>query len=208
MVSLIENDGDFDRALKETPNAVVHFAADWCEPCKGLHKEMGTWKTDSCRLITVMAELAPDSAEKFGIETVPVVLFFKDGKKVDEVQGAKVDDIKQKMGTLFADAPKIDITDRLKGLIKRDKVMLFMKGNRDAPRCGFSRQIVEILNGEKVQYGTFDILSDELVRQKLKEHSKWPTYPQLYVSGEFIGGLDIVKELKEGDELADTLQGV
>jgi len=175
MVSLIESTEAFDQAIKETPNAVVHFAADWADPCKDLHKEMGTWKTENCRLITAMAEKLPEKAEELGVESVPHIVFFKDGKKVHDISGAKVDQIKQQMEKLYADAPKIDLTGRLKTLIGRQKVMLFMKGEPSAPRCGFSRQCIEILNQEGVEYGHFDILTDEAVRQGLKEYSKWPT---------------------------------
>ena len=83
--------------------------------------------------------------------------------------------------------------------------MLFMKGSPDAPRYGFSRQIVEILQAEKVAFGHFDILTDEEVRQGLKTFSNWPTYPQLYAEGSLIGGLDIVKEMKEDGELKAAL---
>lgn len=100
------------------------------------------------------------------------------------------------------------LEDRLKSLIRRQRVMLFMKGLPSAPRCGFSRQMVEILdNEEDVAYDTFDILQDEEVRQGLKTFSDWPTYPQLYVDGELIGGLDIVKEMQADGSLRSTLQG-
>lgn len=71
--------------------------------------------------------------------------------------------------------------------------MLFMKRTLQELHCGFSKQMVEILNKHKIQFSSFDIFSDEEVRQGLKTYSNWPTYPQLYVSGELIGGLDIVK---------------
>nr|CAI5828966.1 unnamed protein product [Callosobruchus analis] len=83
--------------------------------------------------------------------------------------------------------------------------MLFMKGDRNAPRCGFSKQIIEILNQLKIHYDTFDILTDEEVRQGLKKYSEWPTYPQLYINGELIGGLDIVKEMTANGELQSML---
>lgn len=73
--------------------------------------------------------------------------------------------------------------------------MLFMKGDASQPRCGFSSQIIQILNDQAIAYSTFDILSDEEVRQGLKTFSDWPTFPQLYVKGELVGGLDIVKEM-------------
>lgn len=97
------------------------------------------------------------------------------------------------------------IHDRLKVLTNQSRIMLFMKGLPSAPRCGFSRQIVEILNEQKVPFDAFDILQDNDVRQGLKEYSDWPTFPQLYVEGDFIGGLDIVKEMKQDGSLADIL---
>lgn len=104
-----------------------------------------------------------------------------------------------------ADAPK-SLNDRLAELIHQNNVMLFMKGLPSGPRCGFSREMVDLLESEGVSYGSFDILTDEEVRQGLKTYSDWPTYPQLYVKGELIGGLDIVKEMKEDGSLKDALQ--
>uniref|UniRef100_A0A8C5C4W7 Glutaredoxin domain-containing protein n=1 Tax=Gadus morhua TaxID=8049 RepID=A0A8C5C4W7_GADMO len=98
-------------------------------------------------------------------------------------------------------AGRIRGADRLKAVINLGPVMLFMKGNKQEARCGFSRQILELLNGAGVEYDTFDILSDEEVRQGLKTLSNWPTYPQLYVKGELVGGVDIVRELSESGEL-------
>lgn len=76
-----------------------------------------------------------------------------------------------------------------------------------APRCGFSRQLIDIMNGTGIPYETFDILTDEDVRQGLKTYSNWPTYPQVYVKGSLIGGLDIIKELISLGELEATLRG-
>ncbi|WAR21476.1 GLRX3-like protein [Mya arenaria] len=98
------------------------------------------------------------------------------------------------------------LDDRLKGLINQAPVMLFMKGDRAAPRCGFSKQTIAILNESGVEYSTFDILGDDEVRQGLKTFSNWPTYPQLYVKGELVGGLDIIKELQESKELVNILK--
>lgn len=96
--------------------------------------------------------------------------------------------------------PAASLEDKLAKLVKRGEVMLFMKGKPEAPKCGFSRTIVGILNDARVKFDSFDILEDEEVRQGLKEFSKWPTYPQLYVNGKLIGGLDIVKELVAEEE--------
>jgi Grx4 family monothiol glutaredoxin len=82
---------------------------------------------------------------------------------------------------------------RLEQLVKAASVMLFMKGTPSSPQCGFSRQLVGILRERSVKYGFFNILADEEVRQGLKEYAEWPTFPQLWVNGELVGGLDIVR---------------
>jgi len=96
---------------------------------------------------------------------------------------------------------------RLKELTNRAPLMLFMKGNRQEPRCGFSKTIIQILNETGLPYDTFDILSDEEVRQGLKTFSNWPTYPQVYVKGELMGGLDIIKEMQQDGSLEEALKG-
>jgi len=89
-------------------------------------------------------------------------------------------------------ASKEDLHSRLGELVKAAPVMLFMKGTPSSPQCGFSRQTVALLREKGVRYGFFNILADDEVRQGLKEFSEWPTFPQVYVGGELIGGLDIV----------------
>ena len=84
---------------------------------------------------------------------------------------------------------------RLSSLVKAAPVMLFMKGTPSAPQCGFSRQLVALLRENSVKYGFFNILADDEVRQGLKEFADWPTFPQLWVGGELVGGLDIVSFL-------------
>lgn len=78
--------------------------------------------------------------------------------------------------------------------------MLFMKGSPDTPKCGFSRSIVELLRKGGVTFSSFDILTDEEVRAGLKTFSDWPTYPQLYVKGTLVGGLDILREMANSEE--------
>jgi monothiol glutaredoxin len=91
--------------------------------------------------------------------------------------------------------------EHLKSLINQAPVTLFMKGDKYVPQCGFSAKVVEILNKHRADYTSYDILVDPDVRQGLKEYSKWPTFPQLYVDGELIGGCDIVIEMDEDGEL-------
>lgn len=78
--------------------------------------------------------------------------------------------------------------------------LLTLQGNPDAPRCGFSQKVVSALQSIQVPFKTFDILSDEEVRQGLKEYSQWPTYPQLYVKGELLGGCDVILEMQQEGE--------
>jgi monothiol glutaredoxin len=98
-----------------------------------------------------------------------------------------------------------DIRTRIQGLINGNKVMLFMKGTKQFPACGFSNAVVQILKKEGVAFETCNILADPDVRQTLKEYSGWPTYPQLYVDGKFVGGCDIVTEMHQTGELAEQL---
>ena len=98
-----------------------------------------------------------------------------------------------------------ELNSRLHNLMEQDKVVLFMKGNPDQPRCGFSRRIVALLRDQSVTFAHFDILTDESVRQGLKKLNNWPTFPQLIVNGEFVGGLDIVQEMVENGELKEIL---
>ncbi|KAL3522262.1 hypothetical protein ACH5RR_015096 [Cinchona calisaya] len=98
-----------------------------------------------------------------------------------------------------------ELTSRLAGLINSSPVMLFMKGNADEPRCGFSRKVVDILKQEKLDFKSFDILTDDEVRQGLKVYSNWSSYPQLYIKGELLGGSDIVLEMQKSGELSKVL---
>eukprot|EP00163_Fabomonas_tropica_P028283 TRINITY_DN5723_c0_g1_i1.p1 TRINITY_DN5723_c0_g1~~TRINITY_DN5723_c0_g1_i1.p1 ORF type:complete len:206 (+),score=48.35 TRINITY_DN5723_c0_g1_i1:744-1361(+) len=97
------------------------------------------------------------------------------------------------------------LEERLKALTHQAPVMLFMKGQPSAPQCGFSRKIVDLLNSKGVKFDSFDILGDNEVRQGLKTFSNWPTFPQLYIQGELVGGLDIVTEMAESGELEEML---
>ena len=96
--------------------------------------------------------------------------------------------------------------DTISQLIENNPVMLFMKGEPGMPQCGFSAQVIQILDFLKVKYHTFDVLSDEEIRQSVKEYSNWPTIPQLYVNKKFLGGCDIVREQFETGELEKTLE--
>ena len=100
------------------------------------------------------------------------------------------------------------LRQRIDGLVKTNKVFLFMKGNADFPQCGFSARVVDVLQDVGVPFATFDILSDPNMRQGVKDYAQWPTFPQLYVSGEFVGGCDIVTEMYQNGELQTLIKGV
>ena len=97
------------------------------------------------------------------------------------------------------------IRDEIKRAISEERVMLFMKGTPDMPRCGFSARISQILNASGADYAAMDILPDPRIRQELSALSGWPTIPQLFVGGELVGGCDIVTEMFESGELAEAL---
>lgn len=94
-----------------------------------------------------------------------------------------------------------DVTARIQGLIDSSPVFLFMKGTPAFPQCGFSATVISILDHMGVRYETANILEDAELRQGIKDFSNWPTIPQLYVKGEFIGGCDITKEMFQSGEL-------
>ena len=97
------------------------------------------------------------------------------------------------------------LKQRLDDLVGSSPIFVFMKGNKLMPQCGFSNNVVQILNSLGVAFETFDVLSDMEIRQGIKEFSDWPTIPQVYVNGEFIGGSDILIEMYNSGELREKL---
>lgn len=102
----------------------------------------------------------------------------------------------------------MDIQQRIKEFVEAVPVVLFMKGDRLFPQCGFSGRAVQILDACGVQFETVNVLADEEVRQGIKEFANWPTIPQLYVNGELVGGSDILLEMYETGELQQLLTDV
>lgn len=98
------------------------------------------------------------------------------------------------------------IFDRIKAMLDNNRVVLFMKGTPDFPQCGFSGQVVHILKACDVKFSAVNVLADPEIRQGIKDYANWPTIPQLYVDGEFIGGCDIVTEIYENGELKSLLK--
>ena len=101
---------------------------------------------------------------------------------------------------------KKEINDKINNEIKNNEVCLFMKGTPDQPQCGFSLAVSNLLKHLDVKFKGINVLEDNEVREGIKEFSEWPTIPQLYIKGEFIGGCDIVKEMYENGELKKILE--
>ena len=99
----------------------------------------------------------------------------------------------------------LNINEKIKDIIRKDEVVLFMKGTPEIPQCGFSMTISNILKELKVKFNGVNVLADPEIRQGIKDFSNWPTVPQLYIKGEFIGGCDIAKEMYENGELKKKL---
>ncbi|KAJ2744236.1 glutaredoxin [Coemansia sp. BCRC 34301] len=216
---VLEAKGQATGALsKPPPVVVIYFWADWAEGCKQVASvidELAKKYTET-QFFKVEAEKFEDISEAYKISAVPTVILAQRAKIVGRVDGANVPGIVTevssacaaangiKSGPASTTAPakfKQDLNTRLKGLIERAPVMVFIKGTASQPMCGFSKKIVRMLNEQNIKYGYFDILTDEEVRQGLKEYSDWPTFPQLYISGELVGGVDIVSEMIESGDL-------
>ncbi|MBL4622866.1 MAG: Grx4 family monothiol glutaredoxin [Immundisolibacteraceae bacterium] len=102
----------------------------------------------------------------------------------------------------------MDIQQRIAAFVEEVPVVLFMKGDRMFPQCGFSGKAIQILDACEAEYETVNVLSEDEVRQGIKEFSNWPTVPQLYVAGQFVGGTDIMTELYENGELKQVIDAI
>jgi len=99
-----------------------------------------------------------------------------------------------------------DLKKRIEDLINSNSIMVFMKGSKMMPQCGFSNNVVQILNSLGIHFETFDVLSDMDIREGIKEYSNWPTIPQVYLKGEFLGGSDILIEMYNSGELREKIE--
>jgi len=173
--------------------------------------------------LRVEAEEQADISESFNINSVPTCLVIQGHALLGRIEGGDANQLKETVEkylgnkssvvphstTSQAPIPPSSETEeqlqaRMHKLMTQSRVVLFMKGEPDAPRCGFSRTAVALLRQSEVAFTHFDILSDEAVRQGLKKLNDWPTFPQFIVNGEFVGGLDVVKEMTESGEFDDV----
>lgn len=206
----------------------LYFHTPWAAPCQTMNSVVKTLAlaNPDVRFLSINADDHSDISELFEVSAVPYIILIRNSTILKELSGADPKEfiaaLKQFTGdttpsgdAAAAAANSLDsqstpsaaakepspeeLEERLKKLTSAAPVMLFMKGSPSSPQCGFSRQMVAILREHQVRFGFFDILKDDTVRQGLKTFSDWPTFPQLYVNGEFQGGLDIIKESLEDD---------
>lgn len=206
----------------------LYFYAAWAEPCKHMGEVFKALSDEPSNkdvlFLAIDADESSDIAELFEVSAVPCLIIVRKGTILSELSGANpkqfvkaLNDHKaslngvpeQQQAAAPTETPQQEedeeeeteeeLNDRLTKLTQAAPIMLFMKGSPSEPKCGFSRQMVGILREHQVRFGFFDILKDSSVREGLKKFSDWPTFPQLYVKGEFQGGLDITKESLEED---------
>ncbi|KAJ3148437.1 Glutaredoxin 3 [Geranomyces variabilis] len=227
-VNDVTSDEHFDRLLADRSVSALNFWASWAEPCKDMNEvfEELSRKYPAISFIKLEAENYPDVSEKYEIAAVPTFIIVKNGAIATRIEGANAPALTAAVekyaklatgpttsssnSTPLPNAPSSEqqspeqqhkaLRARLDELVKSNQVMVFIKGTPQQPRCGFSRQLVDLLGGVNVKYGSFNILADDAVRQGLKEYANWPTFPQVYVDGSLVGGLDIVKEMIESGE--------
>ncbi|QLL34922.1 hypothetical protein HG536_0H02970 [Torulaspora globosa] len=204
----------------------LYFYAPWAEPCKYMGEVFKALSDEPSNkdvlFLSINADDNSEIAESFEVSAVPCLIIVRKGTILTELSGANpkqfvkaLNDHKASLqGTPEPQQRSItdeedededeeteeELNERLTKLTQAAPIMLFMKGSPSEPKCGFSRQMaVGILREHQVRFGFFDILKDSSVREGLKKFSDWPTFPQLYVKGEFQGGLDITKESLEED---------
>ena len=117
-------------------------------------------------------------------------------------------EIAKNYGTEAGDGGNTDISKRISGLVTASDVVVFMKGVPSAPRCGFSNAVCQIFRMHNVEIDAHDVLADEELRQGIKDYSDWPTIPQVYFKGEFIGGCDILLQMHQNGELIEELSKI
>ncbi|TFK63149.1 glutaredoxin [Pluteus cervinus] len=214
--------------------SLINFWAPWAAPCTQMNDVVSELakKHPSLLALQVEAEDQEEITESFNIEAVPSFLILRGHTLLERIEGADAVRLTQAVTKHTSAAPykplshsdarpakpgNVDSRDeekteteeqlntRLRALMNQSKVVLFMKGSPDAPRCGFSRKIVGLLQEQKVPFAHFDILTDESVRQGLKTLNDWPTFPQLIIKGELVGGLDIAQEMVDNGEFKELV---
>lgn len=207
--------------LSQHSKLCLFFWAQWHEPSRQGGQmdsvaELLASMHPAVKFVKIEAEAVPDVSEKYEITVVPTFVCIQDGAVVRRLEGANAAALTTLIqslsaGTIQAQAAPSqqpaaeDLNTKLHRLINSAPVMLFLKGNTSEPKCGFSRKMIDLLTSNDIKFTSFDILKDEEVRAGLKTYSNWPTFPQLYVQGKLIGGVDIVQEMANSGDLKGQL---
>lgn len=198
----------FEKTVSSNSLANILFVSKQVQQCDQIADLINDLSSQEeykrAKYFSVDIESSPILAKQFSVSSVPTLVLFRNGNEVERVVGADTSLIVQKVQKVLESSSSIE--KRLVGLTSQEPVMIFIKGTPTQPRCGFTRTLLNLLNQLEIKYGYFDILSDEEVRQSLKAYSNWPTYPQVYIKGSLVGGLDIIQDLNESGELLDMLK--
>ena len=225
--------------IPENYSGLVLFGAVWAaEPCASVKQILKVCEASFIEILDEEAS-GEFEFDARGVEMVPCLIKFEGGKEVGRVSGVNSREILSLLSNVKNDDNEVYTNttanttttsnttnstnsttntstvkavsdDYLKGLVGSSKLMLFIKGTPNSPRCGFTSQLLRLFseNGLKAgeHFDTFDILSDQTVREELKRWAEWPTYPQIYWKGELMGGLDIVKEMFSTGQMDEIIK--
>lgn len=215
MATVLGSEGEVADMLDKKCVTVLHFTASFSKHCETVSAALGALATQhgALRVYQVDAEKVPKSSEKYGIEAVPTCVIFSNGKVQETVAGLNMPRVAKAVTQAISNNKEEQeevvslkpLKERLKDLTTMGHCVAFIKGSPEAPRCKFTRALMEMFTKHNVQFSYFDILADPEVREGLKEYANWPTYPQVWMEGELLGGLDIMKELEENNELTTSL---
>lgn len=190
---------------------VLSFIVPDHEPCDVLKRSLAEFAEDSGELwlAYVNTRALPELGAFLSVTAVPTTFIYVGLTPVVKVEGAELhavlgplEDITSNFAARLEEVRK-QVTTRCDGLVRQSRMTAFIKGTKTEPRCKFTRRLLEVLHD--YEFETFDILGDESVREWMKRIHNWPTFPQVYVDGELVGGVDIVEEMAKNGELTTLL---
>ncbi|CCF56557.1 hypothetical protein KAFR_0B02600 [Kazachstania africana CBS 2517] len=205
---------------------VLFFYTPTSESCKQVSRKIRevsvNYTKESVKFLIINAESSPDLFDLFKLTSVSSLVLVRNGYVLRKLWGRSlghfINTVDECAESIFQSAsdesyefnraigneackPELNpaLTQKLSNLVQAAPAMLFLKGTPSEPYCGYSRQIVKLLRDHNVRFGYFNVLKNDVVRKAMKNYSDWPTFPQLYLNGEFQGGLDIIKESLQED---------
>lgn len=218
-VTIFESDKELNRTLMNNFGSVIVFfffsenkpqTTEQLNQLNNLIPVLGEF--DNVKYFAASAERCPETFNKFGVQQTPFIVFTQTDKKV--LFSQVVEDLGQIFDTLsrvseehkqnFAKEQAI-WHPKVKSIIESSPFIAFIKGTPEEPKCGFTRTLLEIFKNHQIEYTYYDIIADEQMRYWARHYTQWPTYPQIFIKGKLIGGLDKLKELVESGEFAKMI---